>query len=342
MSPASRQEVGPAPPSDALGRSRLVGEAAVMFPVSGRVARIVRGPRLIDHPMLLWPCVVALHQPQILATHHATTRSALRRSVGPALSLSKDAGLAAEDAGLAAEDAGLAAEDAGLAAENARLRQQVVDLEQQIERTEGLCEVLDTGDWASSLQSRATWLLGLLVAQSCSSFILADNEQLLTSHPTVIFFMTMLVGAGGNAGNQASVRLIRGLATGEVNPDSGEQTRRILLNEARVGAALGLILVFAGFIRVAAFRASLVDAAAVSASLFLIVSISVVLGTLLPLLLNRLRLDAAHASTSIQVIMDVLGVLITCTVAPVVFQLALTSTATGAASMQLAATSLGS
>ena len=328
MSPASRQEVGPAPPSDALGRSRLVGEAAVMFPVSGRVARIVRGPRLIDHPMLLWPCVVALHQPQILATHHATTRSALRRSVGPALSLSKDAGLAAEDAGLAAE--------------NARLRQQVVDLEQQIERTEGLCEVLDTGDWASSLQSRATWLLGLLVAQSCSSFILADNEQLLTSHPTVIFFMTMLVGAGGNAGNQASVRLIRGLATGEVNPDSGEQTRRILLNEARVGAALGLILVFAGFIRVAAFRASLVDAAAVSASLFLIVSISVVLGTLLPLLLNRLRLDAAHASTSIQVIMDVLGVLITCTVAPVVFQLALTSTATGAASMQLAATSLGS
>ena len=285
---------------------------------------------------LLWPCVVALHQPHILSTHRtisSRSRTALRRSVGPALSLSEDAGLAASELSLS--------EDAGLAAENARLRQQVVDLEQQIERTEGLCEVLDTGDWASSLQSRASWLLGLLVAQSCSSFILADNEQLLTSHPTVIFFMTMLVGAGGNAGNQASVRLIRGLATGEVNPESGEQTRRILLNEARVGGTLALILVVAGFIRVVAFQAPLVDAAAVSASLFLIVSISVVLGTGLPLLLNRLRVDAAHASTSIQVIMDVLGVLITCTVAPMVFQLALTSTATGGASMQLAATSLG-
>jgi Mg/Co/Ni transporter MgtE len=40
---------------------------------------------------------------------------------------------------------------------------------------------------------------------------------------------------------------------------------------------------------------------------------------LLPLGLNKLRLDAAHASTSIQVIMDVLGVLITCTVAPLIF-----------------------
>ena len=59
---------------------------------------------------------------------------------------------------------------------------------------------------------------GLLVCQSLSSFILADNEALLVNHPTVIFFMTMLVGAGGNAGNQAAVRIIRGLATGEVDP----------------------------------------------------------------------------------------------------------------------------
>ena len=42
-------------------------------------------------------------------------------------------------------------------------------------------------------------------------------------------------------------------------------------------------------------------------------------GQVLPLGLNKLRLDAAHASTSIQVIMDVLGVLITCTVAPLIF-----------------------
>ena len=134
----------------------------------------------------------------------------------------------------------LATSSEALLIENEELRQKVLMLEDTIERTEGLCEPLMGGGWAESLQSRATWLIGLLIAQSCSSFILADNQDLLATHPTVIFFLTMLVGAGGNAGNQASVRLIRGLATGEVN-GSREQTMEILANEARIALALGCV-----------------------------------------------------------------------------------------------------
>lgn len=205
-------------------------------------------------------------------------------------------------------------------AENEALRQRVNDLEEAVGRTEGLCEVLDDGGgWTSSLRTRASWLLGLLVCQSCSSFILADNEALLVAHPTVIYFMTMLVGAGGNAGNQAAVRIIRGLATGEVTPDASPATRAIVSDEFLRAAALACILVAAGFVRVIAFDATVADAAAISASLFLIVSTSVVLGTILPLVLQSLRVDAAHASTTIQVIMDVMGVLITCTVAPKIY-----------------------
>jgi Mg/Co/Ni transporter MgtE len=210
-----------------------------------------------------------------------------------------------------------------LAEENAALRARVAELEELAERTEGLCEVLDDGGgWTSSLATRASWLLGLLVCQSCSSFILADNEALLATHPVVVYFMTMLVGAGGNAGNQAAVRIIRGLATGEVDPSLTPRTAGIVSDELRRALALALIVVAAGFVRVVAFDATIVDAAAVSASLFLIVALSVVLGTLLPLALSRLRVDAAHASTTIQVVMDVMGVLITCTVAPLVFQAA--------------------
>jgi Mg/Co/Ni transporter MgtE len=213
---------------------------------------------------------------------------------------------------------------AELAIENAALRREVARLGQAAEQTEGLCELVDDsaggGGWSSGLRSRASWLLGLLVAQSCSSFVLADNEALLQSHPTIVFFMTMLVGAGGNAGNQAAVRIIRGLATGDLNPADGQQRRRVLLSEVRVALSLGLILVVAGFTRVAAFgTATPADAAAIAASLFIIVTTSVVLGALLPLGLQRVRLDAANASTMIQVLMDVLGVLITCSVAPLVF-----------------------
>jgi len=207
-----------------------------------------------------------------------------------------------------------------LEAENTRLRARIDELEEQLGRTEGLCEVLDSGaDFNDSLRSRASWLLGLLICQSGSSFILEGNEALIQSHPVIVYFMTMLVGAGGNAGNQASVRIIRGLATGEVNPVS---ERSFVASEARMAVALSVIVVTAGFVRVVAFDATTTDAVAISLALFLIVGSSILLGTVLPLLLNRLRVDAAHASTTIQVIMDVLGVTIACTVTPLVYAMA--------------------
>lgn len=56
------------------------------------------------------------------------------------------------------------------------------------------------------LIERSSWLVGLLVLQSLSGFILQKNEKLLQEHTVIVNFLTMLVGAGGNAGNQASVR----------------------------------------------------------------------------------------------------------------------------------------
>lgn len=47
-----------------------------------------------------------------------------------------------------------------------------------------------------SLLDRGGWLVGLLIFQSCSSFILAANEELLVAHPSIVYFLTMLVGAG--------------------------------------------------------------------------------------------------------------------------------------------------
>lgn len=68
------------------------------------------------------------------------------------------------------------------------------------------CPLEPTISFLDALRDRAYWLVGLLALQSCSGFILSRNEALLENHPVIIFFLTMLVGAGGNAGNQASVR----------------------------------------------------------------------------------------------------------------------------------------
>lgn len=55
------------------------------------------------------------------------------------------------------------------------------------------------------------WLLGLLVLQSSSSVVLEKYEALIQEHLFVTLFLTMLVGAGGNAGNQSAIKVIRGL-----------------------------------------------------------------------------------------------------------------------------------
>mmetsp|Transcript_42679 Transcript_42679/g.77955 ORF Transcript_42679/g.77955 Transcript_42679/m.77955 type:complete len:286 (+) Transcript_42679:146-1003(+) len=75
----------------------------------------------------------------------------------------------------------------------------------------GECPIEPNLTFLDAMKSRANWLVGLLALQSCSGFILSRNEMLLQDHPVIVYFLTMLVGAGGNAGNQASVRVIRGI-----------------------------------------------------------------------------------------------------------------------------------
>lgn len=161
-----------------------------------------------------------------------------------------------------------------------------------------------------ALFDRGGWLIGLLIFQSCSSFILSANEELLRSHPSIVYFLTMLVGAGGNAGNQAAVRVIRGIAVGAVNERSiGLFMKRELFMAFSLSALLGMT----GLVRaLLSAQTSLAETVAITLTLMIIVFISIITGALLPLLLQRYRLDPAHSSTSIQVIMDISGVLITC------------------------------
>ena len=59
----------------------------------------------------------------------------------------------------------------------------------------------------SEAWSRGKWLLGLLVLQSMSSIVLDSYQDLLRDHLVITLFLTMLVGAGGNAGNQSAIKV---------------------------------------------------------------------------------------------------------------------------------------
>jgi hypothetical protein len=126
--------------------------------------------------------------------------------------------------------------------------------------------------------SRGRWLLGLLVLQSMSSFVLDSYQDLLKEHLVVTLFLTMLVGAGGNAGNQSAIKIIRGLATGSFKPTAAG-IRRAMKQQASVGLMLGLGLAAGGWVRVYITNGDALNATAISISLFLIVLCSVLAGT---------------------------------------------------------------
>lgn len=164
---------------------------------------------------------------------------------------------------------------------------------------------------------RGIWLVGLLLFQSFSSAILASYDSLLSNFTIISIFLTMLIGTGGNAGNQSATLVIRGLTTKEM---SRHNAWRVLWRELMVGFLIAITLFVVGFSRVYFSYYDAVSAVAISLSLFLIVIVSIVSGSLIPLLLDRLNIDPAHsAAPFLATLMDILGVMIYCFVCSKIF-----------------------
>mmetsp|Transcript_84112 Transcript_84112/g.132810 ORF Transcript_84112/g.132810 Transcript_84112/m.132810 type:complete len:278 (+) Transcript_84112:66-899(+) len=211
---------------------------------------------------------------------------------------------------------------AGPASPRSEFRQRSARSDPTRQRSAEAAECIGTdGDLSTSslhkFWHRAGWLVLLLMCQSTSSVILEHFEALIRSHPVVIYFLTMLVGAGGNAGSQSTVLVVRQLAIAAArgerqNGERWTEIQRILGTEASVGARLAVVLFAASFVRCIVFQVRGVECLAICLSMLAIVFTSTLLGAALPLVLNRFGFDPAHAGAAIQVMMDISGVTITC------------------------------
>lgn len=110
-------------------------------------------------------------------------------------------------------------------------------------------------------------------------------------------------------------QVIRGLALGTLNELTQQQ---FLSREFKMAVSLSAVLSVAGFLRAIIFRTPFAETIAITTALSLIVFVSICLGAVLPLLLKRVGVDPAHSSTSIQVVMDILGVVLTVIVSTLV------------------------
>ncbi|CAM3207450.1 magnesium transporter [Filibacter tadaridae] len=155
---------------------------------------------------------------------------------------------------------------------------------------------------------RLPWLIILLFVGLISGKIMESFEDTLDAVVALAFFMPMIAGMTGNTGTQSLAVVVRGLISEKL---SMKKAFQLLWRELLVGIIIGLTC--ASLIAVVAYiwRGSLMLGIVVGVSLLATLIIGTIAGTIIPLILYKLKADPAVASGPlITTINDILSLLI--------------------------------
>jgi magnesium transporter len=169
-------------------------------------------------------------------------------------------------------------------------------------------------DVTKSFRSRAPWLLLNLVLALLVAFAVENQTGVISSEPVLAALMPIVATLGGNGGNQSLAVMIRSLASDDV---PRAQVTSILLRQAGVGLLNGLLLAVAAsgltyvLVDSGVFQsnsAPLEVALVVGVACLTNLVIATLAGSAIPLILRRLGLDPALASSIlITMITDLVG-----------------------------------
>jgi magnesium transporter len=162
-------------------------------------------------------------------------------------------------------------------------------------------------------RKRINWLLLLFLTESLTGTVLRYFEGELQSVVALTFFIPLLIGTGGNAGSQTTSTIIRAVALGEIE---WSDALHALWHEFRVGLLLGAGMALIAFFRALTWGSSRQLALTVSIAIMTIVMWANVLGSLLPLIATRLRIDPTVVSGPVMsTLVDATGLFIYFTIA---------------------------
>ncbi len=168
-------------------------------------------------------------------------------------------------------------------------------------------------------RKRVGWLMILLVTDFFSSSIIAHFEYALKAVIALAFFIPVLIDSGGNIAAQSSTLIIRALATGELTVKKWFYViKKELLVGVMIGITLGIVLYLRGFF----WRGGPTIGMVVGMAMVGITLWSNLLGSLLPIVLTKFKLDPAVISSPLlTTVVDSTGLIIYFTLAKIVFKL---------------------
>jgi magnesium transporter len=167
-------------------------------------------------------------------------------------------------------------------------------------------EVLEESSFVLS-KARIPWLLVSFFGEIITAFILQSFGATIESFVVAAFFFPLIMAMGGASGQQASVIVVRGLATGDILTSD---TFKRLLKEFKISLLNALLMSIISFLIIYLWE-SLLFASILSLSMFIVINTSNLAGSLLPFLFKKFKIDPALASAPfIATANDIFGLLI--------------------------------
>lgn len=166
-------------------------------------------------------------------------------------------------------------------------------------------------------RARLPWLLIGLSGGVLGAQVISNYEVDLGIYPQMAFFIPLIAAMGGNVGIQSSAIVVQSLANNTLGLES---TSRKLFKELLVGLMNGIICSTIIFLFNYLFSDSLALTISVASALFTIIVFASVFGTLVPLTLDRIKIDPALATGPfITTVNDIFGLIIYLTMGRAIF-----------------------
>jgi len=183
------------------------------------------------------------------------------------------------------------------------------EAEKDYQMASGITADVESSDkiWILS-KARLPWLLIGLVGGIFGAKVIGLYEEDIHIYPEMAFFIPLIAAMGGNVGVQSSALIVQGLAN---NTLGMENLFTKLLKEFGVALINGFICsaIILGYNLF--FGDSLALSVTVSVALLSVIIIAGLFGTLVPLLLDRYKIDAALATGPfITTLNDILGLVV--------------------------------
>jgi len=142
-------------------------------------------------------------------------------------------------------------------------------------------------------RARLPWLLVCMAGEIISGSVIEFHSGILEMVVALAFFIPVIMAMAGNVGTQSSTVTVRGIATGQLK--IGEYCKN-LWAEIKVGLFVGTIIGLMIFVIAYFWQGDYLLAITIGFSLCLTVILATTIGTLLPLIFDRINIDPAVAS----------------------------------------------